>query len=129
MEAIREQFDLTPEQSAALDAVEERQDTARRQAFQGAGGDRALMRERMLSLRANLRRELEAVLDADQLRTFDALQAGRAERRRATVWMLEDGEPTSIRVVTGLADEESTEVLQGLDAGDRIIVRATRRPG
>ena len=129
MEAIREQFDLTPEQSAALDAIEERQDTARREAFQGAGGDRALMRERMLSLRANLRRELAAVLDADQLRTFDALQAGRAERRRATVWMLEDGEPTSIRVVTGLADEESTEVLQGLDAGDRVIVRATRRAG
>ena len=43
--------------------------------------------------------------------------------------MLEDGEPTSIRVVTGLADEESTEVLQGLDAGDRVIVRATRRAG
>ena len=87
------------------------------------------MRERMLSLRANLRRELASVLDADQLRAFDALQAGRAERRRATVWMLEDGEPTPKRVVIGLADEASTEVLEGLAEGDRIIARATRRPG
>ena len=126
---IRDQVDLTPEQSAALDAIEERQGTARREAFQGAGGDRALMRERMLSLRANLRRELASVLDADQLRAFDALQAGRAERRRATVWMLEDGEPTPKRVVIGLADEASTEVLEGLAEGDRIIARATRRPG
>lgn len=127
--AIREQFDLTPEQSAALDGIEERQRNAVQEAFQGAGGDRALMRERMRSLGANLRRELEQVLNAEQLRTFDALQAGRAERRRATVWMLEDGEPTPKRVVTGLADEQSTEVLQGLAEGDRIIVRATRRPG
>ena len=126
---IRDQFDLTPEQSDALDAIEERQGTARREAFQGAGGDRTLMRERMLSLRANLRRELASVLDADQLRAFDALQAGRAERRRATVWMLEDGEPTPKRVVIGLADEASTEVLEGLAEGDRIIARATRRPG
>ena len=127
--AIREQFELTAEQSAALDAIEERQRTAVQEAFRSAGGDRALMRERLRSLGANLRRELEQVLDAEQLRTFDALQAGRAERRRATVWMLEDGEPTPRNVVTGLADEQSTEVLQGLAEGDRIIVRATRRPG
>lgn len=127
--AIREQFDLTPEQSAALDVIEERQRTAAQEAFQGAGGDRALMRERMRSLGANLRRELVQVLDTEQLRAFDALQAGRAERRRATVWTLEDGEPTPKRVVTGLADEQSTEVLQGLAEGDRVIVRATRRPG
>lgn len=127
--AIREQFDLTPDQSTLLDAIEERQRAAVQDAFQGGGGDRELMRERMRSLRANLRRELAEVLDADQLRTFDALQAGRAERRRATVWMLDDGEPTPKRVVTGLADEQSTEVLQGLAEGDRVIVRATRRPG
>ncbi len=129
VEAIREQFELTAEQSAALDAIEARQRTAVQDALQGAAGDRELMRERMRSLGANLRRELTAVLDADQLRTFDALQAGRAERRRATVWMLEDGEPTPRRVVTGLADEQSTEVLRGLAEGDRVIVRATRRPG
>ena len=127
--AIREQFDLTPDQSALLDAIEQRQRTAAQEAFQGAGGDRALMRERMRSLRANLRHELEAVLDADQLRGLDALQAGRAERRRATVWMLDDGEPTPRRVVTGLADEQSTEVREGLAEGDRVIVRATRRSG
>lgn len=127
--AIREQFDLTPDQSALLDAIEERRRTAVQETFQGAGGDRELMRERMRSLRATLRQELEAVLDADQLRSFDALQAGRAERRRATVWMLDDGEPTPRRVVTGLADEQSTEVREGLAEGDRVIVRATRRPG
>ncbi|MDE0350264.1 MAG: efflux RND transporter periplasmic adaptor subunit [Gammaproteobacteria bacterium] len=127
--AIREQFDLTPDQSALLDAIEERQRTAVQAAFQGSGGDRALMRERMRSLRANLRHELATVLDADQLRSFDALQAGRAERRRATVWTFDDGEPTPRRVVTGLADEESTEVREGLAEGDRVIVRATRRPG
>ena len=127
--AIREQFDLTPDQSALLDGIEERQRTAVQQTLQGAGGDRALMRERMRSLRANLRHELEAVLDADQLRSFDALQAGGADRRRATVWMLDDGEPTPRRVVTGLADEQSTEVREGLAEGDRVIVRATRRSG
>lgn len=127
--AIRAQIDLTPEQSTLLDAIEERQRSAMQEAFRGAGGDRELVRERMRSLGANLRRELAQVLDPEQLRAFDALQAGRAERRRATIWMLEDGEPAPRRVVTGLADEQSTEVLQGLAEGDRVIVRATRRPG
>ena len=127
--ALREQFDLTPEQSARLDAIEERQRAAMRQAFEGFGGDRNVMRERMQSLRAGLARELATVLDAEQLRAFNILQAGRAERRRATVWMLEDGEPAPKRVVVGLADEEFTEVLDGLAEGDRVIVRATRRPG
>ncbi len=128
--AVREQFDLTPEQSARLDEIADRQRAAMRDAFQAADGEREVMRARMQSVRAGLRDELASVLAPGQLRAFDALQSGRAERRRATVWMLdEDGEPASRRVVVGLADDAATEVIEGLREGERVIVRATRRPG
>ena len=128
--AVREQFDLTPEQSARLDEIADRQRAAMRDGFQAADGNRQAMRARMQSVRAGLRDELASILAPGQLRAFDAMQSGRAARRRATVWMLdEDGEPASRRVAVGLADDEATEVIEGLREGDRVIVRATRRPG
>ena len=130
LDLVREQIDLSPDQSARIDALAERQRAARREAFQSAAGDRDAIRVRMESLRAGLRGELAEILDAEQLRRFDAMQSGRNERRRATVWMLdEDGQPSPRRVMVGLADDEATEVLEGLARGDRVIVRATRRRG
>jgi HlyD family secretion protein len=41
------------------------------------------------------------------------------------VWVMRDGEPTSIRVRTGLADTQYTEIQSTeLTEGDEVIVRA-----
>jgi HlyD family secretion protein len=53
--------------------------------------------------------------------------ADRAEgSRAATVWMLDEGLPVARAVRVGLADDDATEIVRGLEEGDEVIVRATR---
>lgn len=50
---------------------------------------------------------------------------GRSDQAR--VWVLRDGDPEQVRVVTGLDDDSYTEIVQGdLKAGDQIIVAEQR---
>ena len=51
-------------------------------------------------------------------------QIGGAPAR--TVWTLTDGELRPVPIVTGLADEEFTEVMQGLAESDTVVLRDTR---
>ena len=56
----------------------------------------------------------------------DPAQAGAADRAR--VWVLRDGKPTRVTVVTGLDDDEFTEIVSGeLKADDRVIVSEQRQ--
>ena len=76
-----------------------------------------------------MRQDIESILDADQLGKLNAIQEGRSGQRRATVWVMDaSSELTSKLVVLGLQDDTATEVIEGLDAGEQVIVRATRRP-
>lgn len=77
--------------------------------------------------------KLRAILTPEQRETFDQMIAGRTpgreESRPATVYVLEDDQPRLVSVRVGLADDQSTEVVSGLQEGDAIIVRATRKQG
>jgi len=47
----------------------------------------------------------------------------------AMVWQLVDDTPIGKPVQTGLADDQFTELIDGLKQGDSIIIRAMRKPG
>ena len=100
-----------------------------RNAVQSGGGDRDAMRARMQTIRANMRKEIEAILDVDQIEKLNAIQEGRSSQSRGRVWVLDGSDqPIPKRVVIGLQDDAATEVIEGLDVGEQVIVRATRRP-
>jgi HlyD family secretion protein len=51
------------------------------------------------------------------------LENGEGAIGRAQLWLLRDGKPVPITVVTGLEDESFTEIVQGeVKPGDRVIV-------
>lgn len=57
------------------------------------------------------------------------LQTGGAADR-AQVWVLRDGEPALVRVVTGLADDNLTEIVSGdLKLGEEVIIAERRAAG
>ena len=125
IETVREHVDLTPEQDEKLEEIMEAQRDSMRRAFQSGGGDREAVRARMQSMRAAMEREVQSVLTPEQRETLQAEQAETAGYRRASVWLLgEDGEPEERRILAGLNDDESTEVVSGLEEGEEVIVRA-----
>ena len=125
IETVREHVDLTPEQDEKLEEIIEAQRDSMRRAFQSGGGDREAMRARMQSMRAAMEREVQSILTPEQRETLQAAQAETAGYRRASVWLLgEDGEPEERRIRAGLNDDESTEVVSGLEEGEEVIVRA-----
>jgi len=55
-------------------------------------------------------------------------EAGSKAERDPTVWVLRDGEPRRIPVVTGLSDGTFAEVTRGdLKPGDRVVVDEVAR--
>ena len=124
---VREQFDLTEEQETALAAIESEQRERMRSAFQAASGDRASMQAQMQGMRQQMQEAIAAVLTEEQNAKLAELRTGRSGQRRATVYVLGgDGNPEPRRIVTGLADDEHTEVMSGLEDGDQVILRAVR---
>ena len=124
---VREQFDLTGEQETALAAIEDDQRERMRAAFSAASGDRATMRAQMLRMREQMQEAIAAVLTEEQNARLADLRAGRTGQRRATVYVLDpDGSPEPRQIVVGLADDEHTEVVTGLEDGDQVILRAVR---
>lgn len=128
IDTVREQIELTAAQAEQLNALQERLRGEMRAAMQSRTGDRAAMRDQMQEWQAGVRRALQAVLDAAQLRQLDALLGEAGARRRATVWRLDEaGEPVPKRIIVGLQDDEATEVIEGLSDGDQVILRAVSR--
>ncbi len=54
--------------------------------------------------------------------------AGAAPREGAFIWVLRNGKPVPVTIKTGLDDDTYTEVLEGLKAGDQVVV-GERAPG
>ena len=46
-----------------------------------------------------------------------------------TVWVMKDGKPSPVRVVTGVTDFVNTEVVEGLKEGDVVVVEAPSQAG
>ncbi len=123
----REQLDLSEEQGAALAAIESEQRERMRAAYSAASGDRASMQAQMQGMRQRMQEAIAAVLTEEQNARLAELRTGRSGQRRATVYVPgSDGDPEARRIVTGLADDEHTEVISGLEDGDQVILRAVR---
>ncbi|WP_300545021.1 efflux RND transporter periplasmic adaptor subunit [Maricaulis sp.] len=116
--------------AAELDLTERQQEQVRgifmsvmgraRAASQSGGDiDRA-------ALQAEIAREMETVLDAEQRVRYRELQREMRETRMATIWVEEtDGRLAERRVRLGISDSQTTEVAGGdLAAGDAVVTRA-----
>ena len=94
--------------------------------------DPSAMREGAAKMARNMNGKLRELLNPEQQRAFDEMTAARGQGRdnkRAVVWVLEKGEPTAHRIRVGLADDNLTEVIDGLDEGATVILRASRSGG
>jgi len=71
-----------------------------------------------------LRYQPTGVAGADDTRTINAARAGRARGGHAAqLWVLRDGRPVRVPVLTGLDDDNFAEILDGeLHPGDAVIV-------
>ena len=74
---------------------------------------------------------IRELLTAEQGKRFLELSDNRRSRgqrtdRPGTVWIMAGDEPELQRVRIGLADDQFTELVGGLDEGDSVIVRASR---
>ncbi len=58
----------------------------------------------------------------------DLASAAQREGQGAFVWVLRDGKPVPAAIKAGLDDDSFTEVLEGLQPGDRVVV-GERAPG
>lgn len=86
--------------------------------------DRVQMRQQMAAL---LEAALREVLTQEQWARYQVLKEEQADARRALVWVLsEDNTLQPVRIVLGLSDDDNTEVIRGLEAGARVVVRETR---
>jgi HlyD family secretion protein len=52
----------------------------------------------------------------------DLARAGRGGEGRQRIWLLKDGKAVERRIRTGLSDGQKTEVIEGLQEGDAVIV-------
>ena len=79
--------------------------------------DTQLMRTRMMNALASL-------LTDEQMQKYQAMGSSTAVRP-ATVYVLNaKGQPEARSIRVGLATDSQTEVLSGLNEGDKVIVRA-----
>ncbi|MCZ6644079.1 MAG: efflux RND transporter periplasmic adaptor subunit, partial [Gammaproteobacteria bacterium] len=128
---LKEAMDLSRDQESRIDDLSAEMRT-KMQALAGSG-DRGTMRGAFQQARQNMNSKVRVILTPEQRKIFDGMMADRRptreESRAASVYVLEDGEPTLVSVHIGLADDQSTEVVSGLQEGDAIIVRASRKQG
>ena len=89
----------------------------------GGNNDAQLMRQRMQNL-------LAGILTEQQLLKYQALGASNAVRT-ATVWVLDaNGALASKEVRIGLQADSQTELVSGLQQGDKVVVRSRAgKPG
>ena len=155
VEEIAGTLDLDREQRRAVEAamrsLQESISEARTQFQGGLGGGfpgppGGNQRERFMQMRQRMINQLTGVLSAEQLAAFEqALSggfrgAGRpgegpegsvpselANMTPGQVWVLENGAPRRVRVLTGLSDSQYTEVRSTeLEEGDPVIIRLAR---
>ena len=101
----------------------------------GMGGDGGFDRNAANNARARLANELSLILNDEQMAAYEAANSrggrggngGNNDGLTGTgeVWIMQEGEPVSVRVRTGLADTQYTEIqADQLSDGDAVITRA-----
>lgn len=113
MNQMRQRMMARMQQGGPAQAASESEATRRRRAAEA-------MAEALQPLRAELSSEQQALLD-EELQLM-------ANSRRASVWVLRNGQPEQVAVRIGLADNSYCEVLTGLKPGDEVITGIERLP-
>lgn len=122
-ERLTRELGLSDEQQAKLEAIQK--STAEKIAAISAD-DPAQRKKEVGRLRAQSRTEIAAILNADQLKRYEALAAEQrgVVTTRGTVWVVDGaGRPKAIQVRLGISDGSFTELLGGeLKEGDAVII-------
>jgi HlyD family secretion protein len=122
-ERLTRELGLSDEQQAKLEAIQK--STAEKIAAISAD-DPAQRKKEAGRLRAQSRTEIAAILNADQLKRYEALAAEQrgVVTTRGTVWVADGtGAPKSVSVRLGISDGSFTELLGGeLKEGDAVII-------
>lgn len=93
--------------------------------FQDPNADRSALMQQMTSIRD---RVLAKHLSSDQQRELAMLLA--AAGRRANIWLPgEDGEIEARAIRVGISDDRFTEIVTGLEEGDKAITRVRKVSG
>ncbi|HKZ95727.1 MAG TPA: efflux RND transporter periplasmic adaptor subunit [Hyphomicrobiaceae bacterium] len=126
VERLKGEINLTPPQEQALIAAMAALGEERRESGQGLLGSTPANapadRQRM---RSRIEQALSPLLTDEQRPLFEKWKKDREAMRSATLWVLGAGRNPERRFVrTGLADDQFTEILGGLEEGDNVVVRA-----
>ncbi|WP_051555909.1 efflux RND transporter periplasmic adaptor subunit [Kordiimonas gwangyangensis] len=139
IERFKAELELTDAQAEALQAEFSKmreQAMAGRQSGGGIGmgpppangtNDRLQARQRM---EAALDKVMKDILTDEQWAKYEAGKSARANVRRVKLWVLgADSKLDLVDVFLGLSDDDHTEVIRGLDAGAKVVVREERPRG
>ena len=89
--------------------------------------DLALMPGMTASVQIVINQRKDAVRVPDQALRFVRAGTPRPSTNGTQVWLLRDGQPVAVPVVTGLDDDTNTEIVKGdVRPGDAVIVGAGR---
>jgi HlyD family secretion protein len=124
--SLKTELGLTGEQEQAVKEALDKLGQERRESTQGtlAGPplDQSAARQRMT---ARIEQALSPLLTEAQRPAYEKWKQGRETTRLVALWVLgADGEPERRMVRTGLSDDRFTEVLSGIEEGDKVVVRA-----
>ncbi|GAB4194856.1 MAG: hypothetical protein OHK0024_34860 [Thalassobaculales bacterium] len=136
VQRLRRELALTPEQSRQLDALAEE---ARAQSQGFAGLEPEQRRQRVGAMLRRLGDSVQAMLNEEQRRRFQAMRRNFAEQRQSraggqavpgTAWVMDaDGQPQPVRLRIGISDGATSEIVSGgLAEGAEVIVGASRPP-
>ena len=121
-ERLTKELGLTAEQQAKLETI---QNETRTRIAGISVDDPAERKKEIGRLRAQSRAQISEILNEDQRKRYDAMQAEQQGRAitRGRVWVLDAGAPKSVSVRLGVSDGTFTEVVgDELKAGDEVII-------
>ena len=133
MAILKTELQLTDSQSTQIEAEYASMRRQMQSMWTGGGGgggqvDREQMRENMQRMMADVNKRIESHLTPEQREKFRELMGGASRTQRATVYLLNaEGKEIGKAIRIGLSDDTSTEVVEGLEEGEQVIVRARRR--
>ena len=131
MEAMKTELQLSDTQVTQIQEVYSGMMRQMQSMFPGGGGgqvDREQIRENVQRLRTAANKTIEGYLTPEQIVKFREMMSGTSRSQRATVYLLNaEGKEIGKAIRIGLSDDTSTEVIEGLEEGEQVIVRARRR--
>ncbi len=123
LERLKAELDLDPAEVDKVRAgVEAEFAVLRAGGTPGLGASQEDAREQA---RMRVGKVLRAVLSPDQYKKYEELQRARPSGQRfGTIWTLEGGKLVPRRVRIGLEDGSQTEIVDGLEEGAVVVLRA-----